>query len=193
MSIETQKALVDDLLTKLEVISPYVILAGGAPRDWYLGEVAQDLDIYIYSSAETIATFQKQLKYATGIEFKHNWELQANDRSLYTSMPQLRRVFEAEMNGEKVQIMQLNNPRDEFKVVDNMSTSVCKAWYKSGNIYLKDDFKLTIATNTMFLSEGYSWADPHPKKMLNRFKDKFYCGTKSQIISKLVRDVIDDI
>ena len=122
------------------------------------------------------------------VDFKHNWELQQNDHSLYTSMPQLRRVFEAEIDGMKVQVMQLKNPMDEFKVVDSMSTSICKVWYKAeGDIEMHDDFKLTVASGMMFLNAGYSWSDPHPKKMVEKFKKKFSCSTKDQAKNRVVQ------
>lgn len=193
MGVMTQSNLVDKLLRQLSVISPYVMLAGGAPRDWYLEKEAQDLDIYLYSCAITVKSFQKQLKDATGVDFKHNWELQENDRSLYTSMPQLRRVFEAEVEGEKVQIMQLNNPLDEFKVVNHMSTSICKIWYINGELEAHQDFKLSIASGSMFLNEGYTWSDPHPKKMMERFKGKFNPTTKEQAQNVLINRALREL
>lgn len=188
-TIEEQSNLADKLLSQLEVISPYVMLAGGAPRDWYFRNLATDLDIYLYSPAITVKTMQKQLKLATGVDFKHNWELQKNDQSLYSTMPQLRRVFEADVNGMKVQVMQLN---DEFKVVTNMSTSICKVWYKDGEINLHQDFKLTIASGTMFLNDGYNWADPHPKKMIEKFRSRFPQSTKQQAMTLVVNKALSD-
>lgn len=48
--IEHQKFVADTILYKLFPIDPYCICAGGAPRDWYLGKVASDLDIFIYTA-----------------------------------------------------------------------------------------------------------------------------------------------
>lgn len=194
MSIEIQKQLANKLLSQLYIISPYVMLAGGAPRDWYFGKEAQDLDIYLYSSAVTINAMQKQLKSATGFDFNHNWELQKDDTSLYTYMPQLRRVFEADIDGIKVQIMQLNNPQDEFKVIEAMSTSICKVWYQGdGKIHMHKDFKLSLASKTMFLNEGYKWTDPHPKKMVERYGKEFTLSTKEQANALVVNKVLRDI
>lgn len=194
MNIAQQKDLADKLLSQLYSISPYVMLAGGAPRDWYFGKEAQDLDIYLYSHAITVKTMQKQLKSATGVDFRHNWELQRDDTSLYTSMPQLRRVFEAEIDSMKVQVMQLNNPEDEFKVINNMSTSICKVWYQGdGEIHAHEDFKLTLASGVMFLNNGYDWTHPHPKKMRERYGKDFPPSTKEQakqlVVSKALREI----
>lgn len=186
MSIEMQKALADGLLNVLYKISPYVMLAGGAPRDWYFGEEANDLDIYLYSSANTKDTMLKQLKACTGVDFKFNAELMQDDSSLYKHMPQLRHIFEASVEGVKVQVMQLNDPRDEFRVVENMSTSICKIWYQEGKIHLSKDFKLSVATKCMFLKDEYKWTDPHPKKMMERFKGKFTPSTKAHCHELLV-------
>ena len=43
MSIVKQQLTANDILSKLEIIDPYVILAGGAPRDWYFGDECRDL------------------------------------------------------------------------------------------------------------------------------------------------------
>lgn len=193
MSIESQKALADGLLDVLYKISPYVMLAGGAPRDWYFGEEANDLDIYLYSPASTIGAMLKQLKACTGIDFKFNAELMQDDNSLYKHMPQLRRIFEAEMEGMKVQIMQLNNPLDEFRVVENMSTSICKIWYQQGKTHLTKDFKLSVATKCMFLKDEYKWTDPHPKKMAEKFKGKFTPTTKERCHEILINSSLQGL
>jgi tRNA nucleotidyltransferase/poly(A) polymerase len=43
-----QQSVADSLLARLEAIDPHCIIAGGAPRDWYLGRLANDLDVYLY-------------------------------------------------------------------------------------------------------------------------------------------------
>ena len=48
--IESQMEVANDLLTQVrKFIDPNAILAGGAPRNWYLGQLARDLDIYLTS------------------------------------------------------------------------------------------------------------------------------------------------
>jgi len=46
--IEAQKTIANTLIHKLEAVDPHVILAGGAPRSWFLGQEARDLDFYVY-------------------------------------------------------------------------------------------------------------------------------------------------
>ena len=46
--IEHQKALARRFLKKLKAIDPCSVLAGGAPRDWFLGKPASDLDFYVH-------------------------------------------------------------------------------------------------------------------------------------------------
>lgn len=45
--VRKQKAIAKLILNKLDFPEYEVALAGGAPRDWYLGEKANDLDIFI--------------------------------------------------------------------------------------------------------------------------------------------------
>lgn len=54
MKIEEQNVVAKKVLEKIKIVDPYVILAGGAPRDWYFGNPCNDLDIYYYSNAMTI-------------------------------------------------------------------------------------------------------------------------------------------
>ena len=46
--IEHQKAVAKSVLNKLQTLDLYVVLAGGACRDWWLDKEATDLDFYLY-------------------------------------------------------------------------------------------------------------------------------------------------
>ena len=50
MNLLRQKALTREVMETILPISPTAIVAGGAPRDWYFNNQAQDVDIF---SAET--------------------------------------------------------------------------------------------------------------------------------------------
>jgi len=185
-TIEQQKALADRILDGLKVISPYAILAGGAPRDWYFNEKANDLDFYLYTSAMTLHAAKKQLAKVLGIDSSQIKTKSRIDSSLYATMQCLRTILDVEGFDMPVQIMLLNKPKDEFKVVDVMSTSICKIFYHEGKIIPKQEFMLTVKTKIIFLDEGYSWSDPHPTKIVNRFKHKFTTATKERAMERLL-------
>jgi len=46
-TIESQKTCANAALNLLHMVDPDSCLLGGAPRDWALGKVAKDLDVYI--------------------------------------------------------------------------------------------------------------------------------------------------
>jgi hypothetical protein len=186
MSLDKQKALADGILSGLKVISPYAILAGGAPRDWYFSEEAKDLDFYLYSSAITVNAAKKQIASALGISADRVVHKAEHEVGVYQTMKCLRRIFDVYDYHMPVQIMQLQEPSDEFKVVDSMSTSICRVWYEGGEIHKTKDFLLTAKSGILFLDADYSWSDPHPTKIRERFVKRFCAGTKEQATNKLL-------
>lgn len=191
-TIEQQKALADSILHGLKVISPYAILAGGAPRDWYFNEKASDLDFYLYTSAMTLNAAKKQLAKVLGIDPAQIKAKNRHDISLYATMQCLRTILDVEGFDMPVQVMLLNEPKDEFKVVDVMSTSICKIFYHEGRIIPKKDFMLTVKTKIMFLDDGYSWSDPHPTKIVKKFKNKFTTATKERAMDRLLSSLVEE-
>ena len=176
--INSQKATADYVYSLLKVIDPWCILAGGAPRDWYLGEPCNDLDFYFCSTASTLSTVQEQLAAMFGEDV-----FVAKRKHIcgsYKHMESLKRIFDGELNGVKVQLMQLHTTGQQWSVVDSFSTSICKATYINGVIDLHRDFELTLATDIMFLSEGYTWEDFHPAKLKERYKGAYLAGNKPQ-------------
>ena len=189
MNIEQQKQIAAELLERLSLVDPHCILAGGAPRDWYLNAPANDLDIYFVSSAVTTGSVRKQIEKVIGDDGEIRKDIQHHTSPLYKTMSRLKRIFYVNYKGIDVQFMELNERGDTYKIVRDMSVSICKAWWKSDKVYGYDqEFKMTIMTGVMTLGKDYKWSDPHPQKMLERFKGKFHAGTKDSQLNVLVRE-----
>ncbi len=195
MDIETQRSIAQEILERLEIINPYTILAGGAPRDWLRQEIANDLDFYMHSTAMTQRAFKKQIETALpNIENLHTisrrWFHSEDRKVLYKTMPDLKAVWEATYLGQRVQIIQMLSSKSLFEVVGNMDVSICQVWYKDGKIHKSRNYQLGEKLNIMFLTnEDYSWSDPHPTKMRERFPD-MDCVEQYQLENILTRYVL---
>lgn len=167
------------VLDKLFLICPYAIVAGGAPRDWYFGDVAKDIDVYFSTNAMTEKALLNQLQkaFATTVNVKFSRRTDTHTDPMYETLEGLVRIIELEVDGVPVQLIQMDTSQRLFKVVDNFSVSICKIWYKGGDIRRTTAFKLTEKTKIMFLSDKYNWTDPHPSKMKTRFSGKYIAGT----------------
>jgi len=203
MTIEQQKATAQSVYEKLKVIDPYCVLAGGAPRDWYFGNECNDLDFYYVSTATTINACRNQLqKVFKDVEIKTLSEIHESSSSgaremsnLYRKMPSLIRVWQCKIAGMSVQFIQLAEMGSQFKVIDHMDVSICKIWADVNmDIRLTEAFKKTLASKSMFLSEGYQWSDPHPQKMKQRFEGIFGCASsEGQVNSIILRKALSAI
>jgi len=193
MNIEKQREVADYVLSRLELIDPYCILAGGAPRDWYFNEVANDLDFYMYVRPCTLDKLLKMLQQVLPECIIEPTDKRTHDVDLYKTMDSLRKVLNTEVGDCKVQIMILTEPDSTFKCLDEFSVSICKIWYKNGQIKRSKDFKITEVYNSMFLSEGYKWTDKHPNKIKERFKGHFNTSTKELIVKRIINDKLEEI
>tara|TARA_R110000787_G_C13308602_1_gene435265 strand:- start:50 stop:631 length:582 start_codon:yes stop_codon:yes gene_type:complete len=174
-TIEEQKEIAEDVLTQLEIICPHAILAGGAPRDWYMGTPANDLDIYFSLDPDSkAASNRSQLKKVLPEGMVLQKEHASNRNPMYKHMKALRRIYYYTYRGMDVQLIQLDQLRDVFGAVDNMSCSICKAWWKKKGVVTTYDFRLTLKSEHMFLNDAYKWGDYHPQKMEERFKKAGY-------------------
>lgn len=171
-TVAYQKGIADVLLYKLEAVDPYCILAGGAPRDWYFGNTANDFDIYFVSNGATLGAVAKQLDRA--LESTEALPVKArcgHVSEMYKHMDSLKRIWNTEVLGVPVQLIELNETGDQFRIVDKMDCSICKVWYKNHQLKPTKEFLLGEKLKTMVLNDGYTWSDPHPEKMKRRFGD----------------------
>jgi hypothetical protein len=47
MTIKEQQAIAREVLSQIRGLDPLACICGGAPRDWYLGNEASDIDVYL--------------------------------------------------------------------------------------------------------------------------------------------------
>jgi hypothetical protein len=174
MNIQEQQAIADELLSKLEIIAPHAILAGGAPRDWYMGNTANDLDFY-FSGIQGLQMRHTlfQLDKVLPKDCTRNKDCFVADKTkedLYKHLKGLLHIHYYEYKGLPVQFIEMQEAKDVFKAVDNFSCSICKVWYKAGKIKTTPIFLLTLRNKNIYLTDGYEWCDMHPNKMLARFE-----------------------
>ena len=173
MTIEKQKQIADYLLSKLEAIDPFCILAGGAPRDWFFEREATDLDIYLHIPKYfKFKVFEKQLA-AIGITdtvFSSTF----NEDSDYRRNPLVRWVLSFVYDDMPVQLIVMTESTFD-SVVDHFPLSICKAWYKQGAICQTgkwSQFGVTVARKAIVKTgEAYSAGGWYIEKILAKFPD----------------------
>jgi hypothetical protein len=173
--IAKQKAVADKVLDKLFSIDPFAICAGGAPRDWHFGKPATDLDIFFYSAVPLTGLIEKMLEHV-GIKI-NTVRTSESLPEWYQLNPHLNCVYETTVDGINVQLMLMR--QDTYRsVVPEFPFSICKAWYKGGNISLDRDFKncekhkIVVQTNKLYSDEH-----KYVQKIKAKFPEYKFFGT----------------
>ena len=172
MSIDEQQAIADEVLKRLAVFDPYAIVAGGAPRDWYLGMKANDIDVFInFNSIYTQTTLRGILR-SLGFDAKPlEFNAKAKD---YKLNPHLKWVFDVKGFEYPVQLIFVNN--NTFKTIDTFPLDICKIWYKTERgIVPTKAFKEAVETRTITKCNPiYADEQHYIKKIRERFRDYRY-------------------
>lgn len=186
MSIEKQMKVADEVINKLRAVDPFCIVAGGAPRDWYFGNIANDIDVYIWQQHDTKHSKIKQLKYAGFDCSPVGYE---DNREMYEKNAMIEAVFNTSGYEFPVQIISLSCKT--FKVVDTFPFSICQAWYTpERGIQLERNFKLTEKTGYIFRTNPvYADGDKYIKKIEERFKGKFkFVRSKEEAMQRYIEN-----
>lgn len=180
MSIQEQKDIGKELLEKLYILSPSVVIAGGAARDWYLGKEAKDLDIYmsyrpnqpINDNGSIIAKWlgvdEGDFK-TLGVQFDEN----VDQSTTYAINPNVRCVYEFVYKGVTIQII---NMYTEYVDVSEFCLSICQAWTKDCvTINTSEDFQYSVEEKIIFKTgEIYLEKSRYIDKMKARFPDYLF-------------------
>ncbi|QGH73855.1 hypothetical protein [Vibrio phage vB_VhaM_VH-8] len=167
-TIESQKEIAKEVLTKLQACDPHCILAGGAPRNWFFNKEANDLDFYIYLKPETTEANELRLK-SIGLDVKR-MEFEELKDSSYKFMQHLFRVYEGSYRGENVQVMVMREPTFT-SVVDDFGVSICEFWWNGGEVQATKQALTSILTKKLFYKNDYSAKETHVEKMVYYFPD----------------------
>lgn len=167
-TIENQKEIAKEVLTKLQACDPHCILAGGAPRNWFFNKEAKDLDFYIYLKRETIGANELRFK-SIGLDVKR-MEFEELKSSSYKFMQHLFRVYEGEYKGENVQVMVMHEPTFT-SVVDDFGVSICEFWWNGGEVKATKQALTSVLTKKLFYKNDYSAKETHVEKMVYYFPE----------------------
>lgn len=96
MLVEDQMGVANKVLSLLFPIDPHSIVAGGAPRDWYLGKEANDIDVFVYVRAGITNTMLECILRHQGLEIVPIEERRVaqDNECLYKSNPNIRGVYD---------------------------------------------------------------------------------------------------
>jgi hypothetical protein len=185
--IDSQRVVADEILHMMYLIDPYCIVAGGAPRDWYFGKEATDIDLFFHCpQASTQATMEEMLKRAG---FKVTTVKDGeNIPDWYKKNPCLQTVYETGIDGVKVQLLRMNKPTWN-SVIDKFPLSICKAWYKNGKIVLEKDFVRSVKFEAIYKTNMiYNNEHQYIQKVLAKFPQyKYY-----QSLESLATELLDN-
>lgn len=178
--IEQQKSVALEILHKLEITDPNCILAGGAPREWWFGKEANDLDFYVYWGEHTTCGEDKRRLDLLGLK---GYRLMDRNplAELYGSIKELRRVWEIDYKGEKIQIMVMSCPTFNC-VINRFGCSVSKIWWK-GRLQPTTEFLVSHHMKVNIIKDDYNAKESYVKKMAKRYPDyeEYYETAYTQI------------
>lgn len=190
--IDNQKSVANIVLSKLELLDRNCIIAGGAPRDWYLGNLATDIDVYLHYPIWTTVKQRVELLNELGliVQSKHEaWKIP----EIYETNHHITQLYNCELLGEKIQIMFVDEPTFT-SVVDTFPISISKVWYKKGVIGTTDDFKNSIKYKVLYKTvDSYKEDNKYLLKIKEKFSDYKYITKKQLEGLKLIKEAISNL
>ena len=163
MNIAEQMKIAANILLRLRCISSTSLLAGGAPRDWFLGNTARDLDFYIHSIMPAEGVIQGLMDVGLNVRTVGPPEqLYAGNHS------SIRYVLEGEYCGMIFQIIVMDNAVSSKRIFDTFDMSICEITW-GGLSHKSTAFLKTIRTKIIICKEERDLHTPHGRKMRRRF------------------------
>ena len=185
MNIEQQKQTAKKVLSKIKALDSRAIIAGGAARDWYFNNLANDIDIFYFHEEgkyclDNIRRETAILKALLGVNTidvvgfnsgKDNSEPQ-DDFNNYLKNPDIVNVFECVIDGVKFQFIQL---RKQNVDVHTFAYNMCQAWSNGVDIWTTKKFDIGVSKKLLIeTGDLYANTDKFKNKMISKFPDYDY-------------------
>lgn len=184
--IELQKTIASEVLGIIEWIDPTAIIAGGAPRDWYFGNTATDIDVFFHFRNDLSTIRIEEILKSFGLNV-----CRTNDGNglpdIYKKNPMLRCVYDLEYGGEQIQLLLMLEPTF-YSVIKHFPLNICKVWYKHNTIETTQDFLRSVKHKAIVkVNSLYANGDKYVQKIKAKFPDfKYY-----ESYEKLALELLD--
>lgn len=125
------------------------LVAGGAPREWYFGKSAKDIDIFIRNPVEEIGTLVKIIEESFPtciVKYTLSSDLNANYRS-----DDIDAVIDMSLQGEIFQFILIKN--SVRNVLFNFPCTICMISYKDGVLYPNKYFLRSVRTSHLYFKK----------------------------------------
>lgn len=180
--IDHQKYVADIVLSKLELLDRYCIVAGGAPRDWYLGKEATDIDVYLYYPVVTKTQQKVDLLNELGLDIQDRRYEDWRVPEVYEANHHILQLYNSCIKGEKIQIIFVNEPTFT-SVVDTFPISISKVWYKKGDIRTTEDFEKSLKYKILWKTiDSYYEDNKYLLKIRDKFSDYKYVSPEEVVV-----------
>lgn len=177
------KEIVDGILNYCN----YVEVAGGAPRDWFMGNTCNDIDIYFTKSKSTmtVSSFVKILESLFNIKVDTKHELGKFDE-FYGKMTNLLRIYNFVYKGKCIQLIEIHDTLDikySFfnkckSVIFDMDSSISQICWWDGRYTMSTAFLFGQKVRTIYPMTENAESSNHFKKMIERFPDYNHTNKK---------------
>jgi hypothetical protein len=176
-TVEDQKTIASEVWHKLSLIDPRCQLVGGAPRDWFFGKKAKDLDFYFYRDMDYLLVSELN-QILWGVGFSIDPHKKVSNIDLYESMADLNRIFNVCNFNLPVQLMQMGVGEREGagtsgikpRRVETVNNTLSQVWYdfRKGCVKASDNFMFSVEYRIVGVSDFNA---PNIEKTKSYFPD----------------------
>ena len=188
MNIEQQKQTAKKVLSQVKALDSRAIIAGGAARDWYFNNLANDIDIFYFHEEgkyclDNIRRETAILKSLLGVSSidvvgfnsgkkRESDQHPEDDFNNYLKNPSIVNVFECVIDGVKFQFIQLKKQNVN---VSTFAYNMCQAWSDGERIKTTELFDLGVRKELLIeTGELYSNTEKFKQKMIDKFPNYDY-------------------
>lgn len=165
-TIKKQKGVAESILMKLKSLGFTAVVAGGAPRDWFLGKIASDLDFFVDNASSCGKEFDV-------FDFCDQLDVECKEiepTGVYELNKRLDSVVEFKFNNVSCQIITLKSDQeDDYVSSDQIHSTfpanVGKVSYKQNS---NGDFVIE-GTEEFYFAHKYKILDFEPSKLYNKY------------------------
>ena len=198
MSIEKQKEVTSNVLNVLRKAGfSDVLVCGGAPRDWYMGNEANDVDVYVGASGRGFISVGEVIGCIFGFTgYRYMCDESVEDLQIgcdllgitntqtNTSVPEqyrhnkyLNQVTECKIEGVTFQFMDITGTNTMVGSYAMFPFNLCLATYDGERVRTSELFDMGIREKVLCkINSEYDEHETYVAKIKGRFSDFRYCS-----------------